>query len=381
MKLPKSVKLALDLLYKSGYRAYLVGGSVRDFLRGIPPSDYDIATPSTPEETKKVFEGFPVFLQGERHGTVGVIIDGEKLEITTFRSDGEYLNHRSPENVTFSRNIKDDLSRRDFTVNAMAWSPENNSLVDFFGGKADIENKIIRTVGDSDTRFEEDALRILRAVRFSAKLGYEVEDATKKSIFKNKHLLSVISAERIREELEKIISTPAALDTICEYAELFQTIFKDFDAVKLRTLFDPTFDLSERLSVFFLCTGEGIDKLKFSRERSSYFKNVCSAFYDTTEFNTSYNIKKGAVRYGIEPFRTALKIKRSTEALDVLDKARASGECILKSDLNLSGKDLISEGFEAGENIGKILDTLFELVIKGKIKNEKNILINEAKKL
>ena len=180
--LPNAVEFALTSLEKAGFEAYIVGGCVRDILRGETPSDYDITTSATPKQTISVFENERIIETGLQHGTVTLIKDGMPLEITTYRIDGGYTDNRRPDSVIFTPNLKEDLARRDFTVNAFAYSPKSG-IIDVFGGREDLNNKIIRSVGDADGRFNEDALRIMRAIRFASVLGFEIEEHTKKSIF------------------------------------------------------------------------------------------------------------------------------------------------------------------------------------------------------
>ena len=187
--IPKSANKILKALKSSGFEGFLVGGCVRDSLMGVVPNDYDITTNATPEQMIDVFKDFKVFKTGTEHGTVTVVVDGENIEVTTYRIDGEYVDNRHPTDVCFTSKIEDDLSRRDFTVNAMAYNQERG-LIDLFGGIDDLKKGVIRCVGDPDKRFFEDGLRILRAVRFASKLGFEIEEKTAKSIHKNKHLFA-----------------------------------------------------------------------------------------------------------------------------------------------------------------------------------------------
>lgn len=219
-ELPSPVLRALHLLTANGYEAYTVGGAVRDLLRGEAPKDYDITTSATPDEMKAVFEGFRTIETGIKHGTLTVLIDGEALEITTYRVDGTYTDSRHPDSVSFTRSLREDAARRDFTVNAMAYHPDTG-VRDFFGGKADIEASILRTVGEAKKRFTEDALRILRALRFSAVLGYEIEKSTSAAIHTLKGNLREVAPERIREELLKLLVSDNADRVLREYADVF----------------------------------------------------------------------------------------------------------------------------------------------------------------
>ena len=185
MILPNSVKEAMNILQNAGHECFAVGGCVRDYVMGSTPGDYDLTTNALPTEIIACFEGYRIIETGLKHGTVTVVIEGNNVEITTYRIDGEYKDNRHPENVRFTPLLSEDLARRDFTVNAMAYC-EKSGLVDLFGGRADAENKIIRCVGEPDLRFNEDGLRILRALRFASVLGFGIEEATSKSIFRNK---------------------------------------------------------------------------------------------------------------------------------------------------------------------------------------------------
>ena len=205
IQLPEKVQQIIKTLQSCGYEAYAVGGCVRDSLLGRTPGDWDITTSALPEETKALFER--TFDTGIEHGTITVLLGKEGFEVTTYRIDGKYEDSRHPSEVTFTRCLSEDLLRRDFTINAMAYNDEDG-IVDMFGGMEDLEKKIIRCVGDAEARFEEDALRIMRAVRFSAQLGFEIEEQTQQAI---RHLamnLKNISAERIQVELIKLLTSP-----------------------------------------------------------------------------------------------------------------------------------------------------------------------------
>ena len=182
--IPQYVKAAISLLEKEGFECFIVGGCVRDALMGKEPSDFDLTTSATPDEMLSVFRDLRVIKTGLKHGTLTVVSEGHNLEITTYRTDGEYADNRHPSSVAFSRNIADDLSRRDFTVNTLAYS-DTYGLVDLYGGVDDIKNGIIRSVGDPDRRFNEDGLRIMRALRFSATLGFSIEKETSDSVHKS----------------------------------------------------------------------------------------------------------------------------------------------------------------------------------------------------
>ncbi len=205
MELPQAVTLALSRLEASGFEAYVVGGAVRDAMLGRSVHDYDVTTSASPEEIKAVFADFHTILTGEKHGTVTVVIDGMPLEITTYRVDGDYTDGRRPDSVEFTKNIKEDLARRDFTVNAMAYSP-TRGLCDPFAGAQDLKLGVIRAVGDPVRRFTEDSLRILRGFRFAARLGFEIEEKTLAAAKSERKRLSAVSAERIGSEVLGLLS-------------------------------------------------------------------------------------------------------------------------------------------------------------------------------
>lgn len=237
MQISSKAKIVINALTQAGFSAYVVGGCVRDYFLGNQTSDTDITTSAKPFEVEKILsdKNIKVVETGLKHGTVTAVIDKTPLEITTFRADGEYKDSRRPQSVEFVSDIEQDLKRRDFTVNAMAYNDERG-LVDLFGGREDIENKIIRTVGDPDVRFKEDALRIMRALRFSSVLGFEIDEKTKKSIFDNMYLLENISAERIFSELLKLLCGKNALNVLDEFRQVIGVIIPQLI---------PTFDCAQ----------------------------------------------------------------------------------------------------------------------------------------
>ena len=214
MIIPASVNFALSKLETFGYEAYVVGGAVRDAMLGRVLHDYDITTSASPDEIKTVFADFHTILTGERHGTVTVVIESEPLEITTYRIDGDYTDGRRPDSVEFTKNITEDLARRDFTVNAMAYSP-TRGLCDPFGGAEDLKIGVIRAVGDPIRRFTEDSLRILRGFRFAARLGFEIEEKTLSAAKSERKRLSAVSAERIGSEVLGLLSAEKPSHSLC----------------------------------------------------------------------------------------------------------------------------------------------------------------------
>ncbi|MBO2516765.1 MAG: hypothetical protein CW338_05720 [Clostridiales bacterium] len=218
--LPQEVKTAIRLLKEAGHPAYPVGGCVRDTLMGSTPNDWDMCTGATPEQMHAAFAGQKIIDTGIRHGTVTLVLDGRNLEITTFRLDGDYEDGRHPLSVTYSDRIDEDLMRRDFTVNAMAYDPEKDEVIDLFGGREDLEKKIIRCVGDPEKRFEEDALRILRAARFSAKLGFTIEENTLSAMKRLAPSLNRVSRERIAQEMSGLLTAENAESVLLQCKEV-----------------------------------------------------------------------------------------------------------------------------------------------------------------
>ena len=229
--LPEDVRWILEKLESAGHRADIVGGPVRDMIRGTQPHDFDITTSALPEETKAVFEGERIIETGIKHGTVSLIKNGEQYEITTYRIDGEYEDSRHPTSVEFTKCIEEDLARRDFTVNAIAYS-EKHGITDPFGGSADIEKKIIRAVGNAEKRFDEDALRIIRGIRFASTLGFTINAETKSAMLKKSPLLLNISKERIFTEWKKLIDGNSAIEIIEEYKPVIDVFLPEVSIPK-----------------------------------------------------------------------------------------------------------------------------------------------------
>lgn len=229
MPLPSSVEYVLSKLKENGYQAYVVGGAVRDFLMGKTPHDYDLTSDALPSQISDVFKDFYQEHSGEKHGTIRVIIDHKPIEITTFRCDEGYTDYRRPDNVEFVKDVYIDSKRRDFSINAFYYS--EGHIYDFHEGLEDLNNKVIKTIGNPSTRFHEDALRILRAIRFSAKLGYEIESKTKTALLDCKEELNLIAKERILIELKEISSTSNFFKDVKEYFPIFKLIIPCLDKI------------------------------------------------------------------------------------------------------------------------------------------------------
>ena len=241
--IPSPARTVLEQLHNAGYAAYVVGGCVRDSLLGRVPGDWDITTAARPEQVHTALSGMTVLDTGLQHGTVTAVVDDLRLEITTFRTEGTYSDHRRPDSVTFAQTIEEDLSRRDFTVNAMAFSPETG-LIDPFGGQIDLKNGILRAVGDPEKRFDEDALRILRGLRFAARLGFAIEAQTAQAMQSQKALLAALAPERVQAELLPLLCAPHGVEVLRQYRDIFAVVIPqlapmfDFDQQNKHHLYD-----------------------------------------------------------------------------------------------------------------------------------------------
>lgn len=435
-KLSIGAMRAIEMLEGAGYEAYAVGGSIRDAIMGNPVQDFDITTSATPEEMKLVFKNERIIETGIKHGTLTLVYKGENVEITTYRVDGEYVDNRHPESVHFTRKLSGDLERRDFTMNAIAYNP-SGATVDLFGGRGDIENGIIRAIGEPKVRFTEDALRILRAIRFSSVLGFKIEEKTREAMLECAPLLSNISKERIATELNKFLCGKNVKNAILENYEILGYVLPEiskmhgFDQKNSWHIYDileHTAVVVEnvknepipRLMAFlhdigkvhtFTVDEKGVGHFyghnKVSAERARDFFNeykydnftkerVCAviAVHDThIEADKTY-IKKRMNRMGTDAFFELLSLQRADNlaqnpekvnmshfdiVLNMANEILSEGECFSLKHLAINGGDLISNGFEAGKQIGEILDFLLEEVICGRAENDKNILLKIAK--
>lgn len=399
MRLPKYVFDSILRLEKAGYSAYAVGGCVRDSLMGREPSDWDLTTSAKPEEICAVFRDLKTIPTGIKHGTVTVLSHGGALEITTFRIDGEYTDSRRPDNVKFTDRLSEDLRRRDFTVNAMAYNPKTG-IVDLFGGMEDIKRKRIRCVGIPEKRFGEDALRIMRALRFSAVFGFEIESDTAKAVISRRELLGKVAAERLMSEFNKILLSPSPTYVIFEYQAVFAQIMPEIDfskiaAEKLRLLQTAGNELSLRLAVFFdgLCDAETairtMHRLKYDKKTTSKVR-LLLAYSDVKIRSDKVEIKHMIRKTGAKSLRRVLDFrcvvaKNAAERLELskakkrLFEVETSGECTSLASLAVRGSDLVSVGIE-GRAVGEVLERLLDSVIEGKCENESRELLRLAEK-
>ena len=379
LNIPEYVKKVVDTLEQKGYEAYVVGGAVRDAMLGKIPEDWDVATNALAKQTGECFERH--FDTGIKHGTVTVLMDHKPVEVTTYRVDGEYKDNRRPESVKFTENIEDDLKRRDFTINAMAYS-EERGLLDLYGGSKDLEEKIIRCVGDADTRFNEDALRIMRAIRFSVKLGFEIDDETMTAIKKNCKLLENISGERIQAELVKTLEADRDI-TILFKSGVAEVIMPevDFEKISLNVRGDVEIKLSAML--YYCENPRGFfNRLKFdNRTKNNVLKIMECARYDVEE--SLYGVKKILNRYGETLFEKALCIMecygKNTDVLREFENVAKQQPYLIKH-LCISGNDITGLGI-TGQSVGRVMNTLMDDVMKNPQHNTREYLTTMAMKI
>ncbi len=367
----KNTEYILDALTASGFLAFVVGGAVRDSLLGRKVTDFDIATSALPEETKSVFCECPVIETGIKHGTVSVIIDGKPYEITTFRTETAYSDSRHPDSVSFVRDIESDLARRDFTVNAMAYS-KSEGFVDPYGGALDLERKVIKTVGSPHERFREDSLRILRALRFASTLGFAIEAETESAVFELHETLSAVSRERVYEELKKLVCGANASKVITRYRVAIEKLLPQNGTPKL--LDKLPCDTAMR----FACVcGKGVGEALKKLRADNATVRMSTLFAESTPIpNDSLGLRIYASQLGREKAFVVAEYRKSLYGEDDkrLKSLLSSDTCLSVAELDIKGSDLSALGF-VGDEIGKTLDKLLELVLRDELKNEKNELI------
>jgi tRNA nucleotidyltransferase (CCA-adding enzyme) len=435
--IPKEVEEIILKLNKEGFEAYIVGGCVRDILMDRIPSDWDITTSAKPEEVKRIFPR--TYDTGIVHGTVTVVMNKSHFEITTYRIEGIYEDYRRPKEVSFTNNLEEDLSRRDFTMNAIVYHPQEG-FIDPMGGIIDIENKIIRCVGDPSKRFEEDALRMLRGILFSSQLNFNIEEETYNAIKDNAALISYISAERIKEELDKMLMGDFTDKLVLLYETgilkyILPELHKCFkteqnhphhvDNVGIHTLksveaVDKILNLKWVMLLHDIGKAnckqtdeKGIDhfhghveesvrlsknivkRLKFDKKSSNHIIKLIQ-WHDERIKADKKLIKEILFQLGEEAFLDLLKVQladsraqnpdyikekeKQLESLyEIYKEIKENNECFLLKDLAVNGQDLISLGIKEGKEIGKILKSLLELVIDKPNQNNKEALLSYIK--
>ena len=433
----KGAAFAIERLEAKGFEAYAVGGCVRDSLLERIPNDWDLTTNALPHQTAACFADHRVIETGIKHGTVAVVHEGELLEITTYRVDGDYADNRHPTSVTFSGKIRDDLARRDFTVNAMAYNPRHG-LVDCFGGQDDLAKGVIRCVGDPQTRFEEDGLRILRAIRFASILGFSVENETAIAVHRCKNLLNNIAFERIREEFCKLLCGKDAVPILREFSDVIAVFLPElapcfgFDQKSKYHCYDvwehtlhaleqtQSTDLVTRLSILFHDIGKPacftqdengghfkghaeisvklsdqiLKRLRFDNATRELILKLVK-YHDVPLIPEAKHVKRALLRYGEQGLQALLEIQRCDrlahaakhsalpsyleEIPQIIQTIQAENACLSLKSLAVNGNDLLALGY-AGKELGEILQTLLDEVIDGELPNNKEFLLNHIKK-
>lgn len=434
--IPKKVEYIINTLISHGFDAYAVGGCVRDTILGRSPKDWDITTSASPNEIKKIFKR--TIDTGIQHGTVTVMLDNDGYEVTTYRIDGEYEDNRHPKRVEFTKELTKDLKRRDFTINAMAYN-DVHGLIDEFGGMKDLKAQIIRCVGSADERFEEDALRILRAVRFSAQLGFEIEEDTKKGIIKRVNNLSSISGERIRVEIDKILTSKEPQKLLAAYEMgITKVVLPEFDLMMETRQSNPhhIYSVGDHTIEAIRCSlneptvrwalllhdiakpltkstsSDGVDHFYGHQEKGveigkeilkrlrfdNYTIDSVTRLIKWHDYNllpSSKHVRKTISIVGKDLMTRLFEIKRAdilaqnptthknkiiklNEVIDIYNQIIENDECVSIKDLAISGKDLIGIGFKPGKKIGNTLNDLLDVVIAEPSKNEKENLLEIA---
>ena len=440
INIPVDVEKIISRLEKNGFEAYAVGGCVRDSLMGKVPSDWDICTSARPEQVRACFEGYPILEIGMKHGTVILRMNDQSYEVTTYRKDGEYLDSRRPESVQFVTSLQEDLARRDFTINAMAYNSAVG-LIDCYHGCEDLRNGIIRCVGNADKRLAEDALRIIRALRFASVLDFSIETETAKGLNKNKKLLNHISKERIHEELCKLLCGRSIKEVLQTYSDIMAVIIPElipmigfeqnnphhrYDVWQhtLTALEHCEEDLITRTAVLLHdvgkpgCYTDGKDgvghfyghgefgarmaeeilkDLKFDNRTVSA---VCQLikYHDADIHESNEFIKKWLHKIGEVQLKRLLQVKyadvmgqsdylrehklKKLEALNrIMNQVLEEKQCFSLKELKISGKDLIKLGVDDGRKIGQILENLLDQVMEDRIENKRDILLSAAKNM
>lgn len=403
MPLPSSVEYVLSKLKENGYQAYVVGGAVRDFLMGKTPHDYDLTSDALPSQISDVFKDFYQEHSGEKHGTIRVIIDHKPIEITTFRCDEGYTDYRRPDNVEFVKDVYIDSKRRDFSINAFYYS--EGHIYDFHEGLEDLNNKVIKTIGNPSTRFHEDALRILRAIRFSAKLGYEIESKTKTALLDCKEELNLIAKERILIELKEISSTSNFFRDIKEYFPIFKLIIPCLDKIgnsiddiynfDTKSYGDYIASLSALFSLreinndfmpwrlFIKMDNESINAIKtLIKLKDINFNN----FFDDDYINglillskpVDINVFKNYLTnlYNLKRFKND-DIDSILNRVDILSEGNTPYSL---KDLEIDGNDLLKLGIEKNQYFKEILNEVLLRCNQGDLNNNRNEEIEFVKK-
>ena len=390
IEMPSGVRFIINRLCENGYRADIVGGCVRDALIGRACDDYDVTTSATPECTKRIFSDLHVIETGIAHGTVTVVVEGVPYEVTTYRIDGEYTDKRHPDGVSFTERIEEDLARRDFTVNAMAYN-DTAGLTDVFGGREDIKRRVIRAVGSPAVRFSEDALRILRALRFAAVLSFEIEEETARAARDCAALLADISAERIFAEWRKLLGGRNAYEVIHEYGDVIRVFLPEIEKTVLppRTAFEKTGWEARQAALFCASCGDRAEECyraamtRLKTDKKTRELGILAIRHRNDELLTRADylgllnkIGEDAALLTVK-VRSALGIGEDGE-LATLKALIEGGAPYRVRDLEIGGEDLLSLGIR-GTSVGEVLSELIMLVIDGTLSNGREALLRYVK--
>lgn len=435
--MPTGAQIVLERLRECGYESYIVGGCVRDALLQKKPKDWDICTSATPDEMQQVFRDYRTVETGLKHGTLTVLVDHEPYEATTFRLDGDYTDHRHPDSVSFVREIEKDLARRDFTVNAMAYHP-TTGIIDCFGGQDDLKAGVIRCVGNAQKRFDEDALRILRALRFAAVYGFEIEPETDAAIRKLYPTLDRVAGERIWQELRKLLCAKDAVRLLLAYPEVMAQILPPlkkcigFDQRISYHIYDVYTHIAYtvgntppvealRLAALLHDVGKpdcftldengvghmhghakrscelaekALERLRTDNETQKLVLTLIER-HDLWIVNERSSLLRWLNRLGENTLRLLLKLERADESSkgtksaaqvaeefdpleETLEKLLAEQPCFTLKTLAVSGSDLKQAGMKPGKQMGETLNRLLEAVMEGVVSNEKEALLRYA---
>ena len=436
MFLPEEVKECIDALEQAGFAAYAVGGCVRDACLGLTPNDYDLCTAALPEQTEAVFADRRLVLAGKKHGTVGVVTDQGVIEITTFRTEGQYLDNRHPEWVKFVPDIEEDLARRDYTVNAMAWSP-TRGFADPFGGREDLQNHILRAVGDPETRFREDSLRILRGARFAARYHLEPEEKTKEAMFRLVSLMDNLARERVYEELCKFLLLAAAEDLL-RFSPVLCAVIPElapmvgFDQRNPHHAYDiythtahvvagtppvltlrwagllhdvgkvPCFTVDEKGLGHFRghpqVGAQMADKILRRLKAPTAIREEVVFLVENHMLELRADqklLRRRMSKLGPELFHRLVLLQRADFCakgvtinvnpnfpwiLATIEKIENEQPCLSLRDLAVDGNDMMALGL-SGRAIGQTLTKLLDLVVDGQVQNEKQALLQAAREM
>lgn len=399
MELSKACIECIETLNHNGYDAYLVGGAVRNYLLNIPIQDYDITTNALPFQIKECFNKYNTIDIGIKHGTVVVIINHEQIEITTYRIDFDYINHRHPREVSFTNSLKEDCKRRDFTINAMCYHP-TTGIVDYFNGQLDLNNKIIRAIGNPMQRFDEDALRILRAIRFSAQLDFLIEPITKQALFDCKDYLNDISVERIQDEFFKILLAPNCANQCFEYAKILEIFIPELESLNIshKKKNDTYIALSKSIPsipIRFALLTHNLDeldlsntvriimnRLKFSNQIKKQVLHLLSSI--NSSFKTKVDIKLFLQQSDVN-FQNVCEFKSCidesfdySEVMTMYNDIINNQECYAIKQLVINGNNIKQLGI-SDRKISSILNDCLHQVILENVSNQLSNLIEYIK--